>query len=73
MTQSETYTVIFRNGRGSICKTRCAVIPGYSTVADIPQMITIKYGDACEILATLKQDLPDAVRQAVMAALAASN
>lgn len=45
-----SYTVIFRNGAGRVCQTTCAIIPGYSTVADIPKMITIKYGDACEVL-----------------------
>ena len=73
MTQNETYTVIFRNTLGKVRQTQCVTIPGYSTVADIPKMITIKYGDACEVLATLKQGLPAEVRQAVIVALTASN
>jgi hypothetical protein len=73
MTQNETYMVIFRNTLGKVRQTQCVIIPGYSTVADIPKMITIKYGDACEVLATLKQGLPTEVHQAVIVALTASN
>lgn len=65
-----SYTVIFRNGAGRICQTTCAIIPGYSTVADIPKMITIKYGDACEVLATMAMGMDTATLTAVLGALA---
>lgn len=64
-----SYTVIFRNGAGRICRTTCVVIPGYSTVADIPKMITIKYGDACEILATMAMGMDTALLSSVLASL----
>lgn len=35
--------------RGITCRTTCAVITGYSTEADIPKMIEIKYGPGTEI------------------------
>lgn len=68
-TTPDRYTVIFRNGQGNIRRTTCAIIPGYSTVADIPKMITVKYGDACTVLATLADGLAVGELSTVLAGL----
>lgn len=63
------YTVIFKNTLGRLRKTTCVVTEGYSTVADIPKMITIKYGDACTVVGMINEDLTSAERRIVIDAL----
>lgn len=69
----QRYTVIYRNNLGKLRKTTCATTEGYSTVADIPKMITIKYGDACQVVAMIDESLTGPALSTVLEAMGATN
>lgn len=69
----ERYTVIFRKASGTLAKTTCVTTDGYSTAADIPKMITIKYGDAARVVAILDETVTGAELATVLTALGAAS